>query len=495
MSLLRKSLKGSFELSVGQALTYGCSFVRLAILARILDKADLGVAATFSITIVLLEMISNISLNRLVVQSKEGDSSSFQGMLHLLEASRGLLNAAVLFILAWPISHFFKIPEARWAFQSLAVVPLLRGFVHLDINRLEREMNFRPRIVAEVIPQILITAAVWPMAAWLKDYSALLWLLLAMAAFTLAASHLTAKRSYRWSWENSYLAEVLRFGWPLMLNGLLLYLVSQGDRLLVGNQYNMESLAVYTVAASLALTPGEVLRYINRSVMLPLLAGLQGLPLQFRKAYAQCGEVLTILSGLLTGSLVIMGEAVLVVVFSDKYASGGPLIIPFAIAGGLWIMRSGPTTAAMALGDTRTVMTATLVRSLGLALAAVAVIAGLPLVWIAWSAVLGEFLALSAAIRMLAVHDEETATRMFAKAALVWASIIVPILLIRATCCESGVLGSVLCAAFFCILWLVASCALFDHLRCHLLCAIKDLTQSQAAAPYGGARTVVKKGD
>ena len=51
MSLFRKSLKGSVELSAGQILTYGCSFVRLAILARLLTVADFGIAATFSMTI------------------------------------------------------------------------------------------------------------------------------------------------------------------------------------------------------------------------------------------------------------------------------------------------------------------------------------------------------------------------------------------------------------------------------------------------------------
>ena len=66
MSLLSRGLKGSIELSLGQFLAYGCSFVRLAILARLLSIADFGIGATFVLTIALLEMSSNMSLNMLI---------------------------------------------------------------------------------------------------------------------------------------------------------------------------------------------------------------------------------------------------------------------------------------------------------------------------------------------------------------------------------------------------------------------------------------------
>lgn len=489
MALLHKSMKGVRDLFMGQLLTYGSAFVRLAILARILDSEDLGVAVTFSMTIIMLDMISNVSLNRLIVQSKAGDRASFLEMLHLIEACRGLFGALALFFLAWPISHFFRIPDARWAFHLLAIVPLLRGLVNLDIYRFERKMDFRPRITADVVPQVLITIAAWPIAAWLRDYSALLWLLLVKALLTLVASHLLAGRRYRWSWDSSLRVEIQRFGLPLLVNGLLLYLITQGDRFIVGNQYGMSHLAVYTVSASLALAPGEVVRHITRSIMLPLLSRHLEVPRRFRQIYLRCRESLTVLSGLISGLLVIMGGALLVGIFGDRYAAGVPLILPLAIAGGLWIVRAAPTTAVMATGSTARVMTATIVRSLGLGLAALAAIAGLPLVWLAWSAVVGELLALVAADRMLARYPNGAVTGKYLWAGLVWVLVLVTCLWLRPTSAEPGDLGRVLSGGLFVILWLAASFALFDHLRGDALRALQSLTQGRPVTSCGQAMT------
>ena len=310
-------MKGSFELTVGQVLTYGSSFVRLAILARILTKADFGVTAMFAMTVALLEMSSNMSLNMLIVQSKDGDDPSFQGTAHLLQATRGIIIGMLLFLLAWPVSHFFNIPETRWAFQCLAIVPLLKGFVHLDINRLERTMNFRPRIVVEVIPQILITIAAWPMAVWLKDYSALLWLLVARAVFTLIASHVIAERPYRWTWRRAYFRDVIRFAWPLLLNGVLLFLIGQGDRFLVGATLSMENLGLYAAASALAWAVGTMVHIVHGTVMLPILAARQNDQEEFRRYYHVSARVLMLVTTVMGTAFILGGAPLIVLVYGS----------------------------------------------------------------------------------------------------------------------------------------------------------------------------------
>lgn len=475
MSLFRKSIKGAVKLSVGQALNYGCSFLRLAILARLLSREDFGIAATFAITIATLEMVGNIAINRLIVQSENGDRPDFQATLQLVEVCRGLTNAALLFVLAWPASRFFGVPEARWAFHCLAIVPLVRGFMHLDIHRQEREMNFGPRIVVEVVPQVLVTLAAWPMAVWLQDYSVILWLLIARATIHVLSSHLIAKRPYRCKWEGAHRAEILKFGWPLMLNAILIYLVSQGDRVAIAGRYDMELLAIYTAAATLALAPVFIVGSMIASVILPLLSRFQAEPARFRQVYGSCREVLTVVSGWTSGIMIILAGVLPVIVFGEKYASAGPIIVPLAIAAGLRMIRSGCSTAAMSLGDTKITLYANMVRSGGLALTVAVVVAGQPIVWAAWTVALAESVALVAANTSLWLRHRAMAPVPLGRPEAVWGAAIAAVYLFQSAFAGKGILLTTFFVCVFSVLWLGVSCGLFPAIRGHAYVSIQFL--------------------
>lgn len=401
MSLLRKSIKGTAELGVGQFLAYGCSFIRLAILARLLSVTDFGIAATFVLTIALLEMSSNMSLNVLIVQSKSGDRPSFQGTAHVLQALRGLINAIALFVIAWPVAHLFSIPDARWAFQCLAIIPLLRGFTHLDLNRVERKMNFRPRIMTELVSQVLITAAAWPMAMWLKDYSVLLWLLVAKAVFTLVTSHLLAERAYRWSWDRSHLKEIIQFAWPLLLNGIFLFIAVQGDQFLVGTFYTMADLGTLSVAAALVMAVSYALTQVTNTVFLPLLSNVQSDPDSFRQRYEHAVRTLVVIAAVFGPFFILLGEETVVLVYGEKYHAAGILVTWLGAAYAVRLIRIAPTLAAVAKGDTKCVLYSSIVRASGVLFALLFAVMHMPLSWIAASAFVAEVLTLFGTLHLV----------------------------------------------------------------------------------------------
>ena len=75
-------------LSGTQAVGQFCSLGRNIIVARVLSPADFGVAAIFLMTVNLMDMISNMSLDRLLVQAEDGDEEDFQRTAHSLNLFR-----------------------------------------------------------------------------------------------------------------------------------------------------------------------------------------------------------------------------------------------------------------------------------------------------------------------------------------------------------------------------------------------------------------------
>ena len=175
MSSSNKIIKGTMVLTISQVITFACRFIRNIIIARILTKEDYGIAATFALTVTTLESITAFSVDKIVVQSKHGEDPTFIAAAHSIQIIRGVLTSLVLFALAFPISYYFKIPDAKWAFMYLSSIPLIRGFAHLDIFSIQRKMIFWPKAFVDTAPQIIITLLAWPVTLWLGDYSALLW--------------------------------------------------------------------------------------------------------------------------------------------------------------------------------------------------------------------------------------------------------------------------------------------------------------------------------
>jgi O-antigen/teichoic acid export membrane protein len=389
-----KTAKGTTDLCVGEVIGFGATFVRYVILARFLGAADFGIAATFILTVQVLQTVSNMALNMLIVQSRDGDDLSLQATAHSLQVLRGVVSAALVLALAWPISALFGIPHALWGLQALAIVPLLEGFAHLDMHRMERHMHFRPSIMVGAVPKLITALAAWPVAAWLTDYSAALWLLIGQGVAGLLVSHAVAKHPYRLAWNRRYVAEILGFGWPLLLNGVLFFGVSQGDRVIVGTAYTMTDLGIYSVSAGFVITLSASLFRVINTLSLPPLARAQDDPGEFVRRYGICSMAFSLMAAVCGAFLIVAGEPLVVLFYGEPYRAAGVLVGWLAAAQSMRVLRLGPSIAAMAKGDTQCLMYANVFRVSGLVAAAGAAFAGAPLAWIAAAAVLGEAVAL-----------------------------------------------------------------------------------------------------
>jgi O-antigen/teichoic acid export membrane protein len=182
MSLSEKVVHGTLLLTGGQVASQALSFARNLILARLLTKADFGVAASLSVSLSLLELVSRMAFGMQIVQAPAGDEPEYQRVAHAVQAVVGTVSALLVVAAAWPMSASFHQPHLTWAFAAMAIVPLARGFVHLDLARVQRSLVYRPQVAAEFSSQLLATLAAWPLGVWLGDFRVVLWIMLGKEA-------------------------------------------------------------------------------------------------------------------------------------------------------------------------------------------------------------------------------------------------------------------------------------------------------------------------
>ncbi len=409
MSLRQQVFKGVAVIGAGQVFSQALSFVRNMIVARLIAPADFGIAATFTITVSLFEAISDISADKLIIQAQDGDSEALQSTAQLWLFIRGVCCAAMVALMAWPVSTLFKVPQARWAFYWLALVPLLRGLMNLDVKRLQRRMRFGPQVFSEFGSQVLVTILAWPLARTCGDFSAVLWLVLVQTAALVMLSHILAERPYRWAWDRDKVRRLFSFGWPLLINGLLMFGILQGDRFIIGAGYSMYDLGLYSAAVVLASAPAMLFGSIGNSLFLPLLSGVQKDIGTFRHRYGVFVALLALFSGILAAGFIAVGKPMLGWVFGREYAAGGIYLTILGIAQCTWLLRVGPTLAALSLGDSYSPMWANTWRALGVVVMAGVVFAGARLVWVPVVVLTAEVAALLYAVsRLSRLHSLET---------------------------------------------------------------------------------------
>jgi O-antigen/teichoic acid export membrane protein len=400
-STVKKVAKGSVKLSASQGVGQVSLFVRNVILARLISTSDLGVASIFAMTAYLLEMMSNLSTEMLLIQAPDGDEPDFQATSQLIMASRGVLNALLLLLLATPLAHLFGIPQARWAFAAMALVPLLKGFTHLDANRVQRRMQFEPWILVNLIPNVAVTVLAYPLALWLKNYTVMLWVLIAQMATTVLVSHLVAERRYAWAWNRKYTRKIFEFGWPLVINGVLMYLIFQGDRFVIGaahqlfpkSSFTLSDLGIYSVAFGLTLAPSLLVASVASSLFFALLSQSQNDRTQFQRRYFMAAQTIALASAMITIPFVVAGGPLVTFIYGQKYASAASFIGWLAAMQFLRTMRVAPTMAAMSLGDTENSMYSNIARSSAFIATLIAAAIGRNMAWIAICGFLGEILA------------------------------------------------------------------------------------------------------
>ena len=387
MSLIRS---GSvlFASHAGAALL---SFLRNVIVARALGVEEFGIASTFAVIFALVETATDTGLEKLIVRDPDGEDESFLGTMHSIFAIRGLVASVAMILLAGPFARYMGLSEIAWAYQVLALAPLIRGFVHFDIYRLQRQMRFGGLIAATLAAPIMALIVVLVGALFVRDFRIVLWALIGFQFAYMAASHLTAERAFRFNMNWEVAKRSIRFGLPLLLNGLLMFALLQGDRLIIGGEISVEVLGWFSVAWLLTSTPAFVLINTIRSVFLPKLSqGVDDHGLDETRVTATieagCFSAIWLISGFF-----ILGPWVLLAVYGDEFALALTVLQPVTIAFAMRLIVASTTTIALAGDDTPGPLIAGITRTLFLPLAYLAAINGYGAVVLAWIAMTGEF--------------------------------------------------------------------------------------------------------
>lgn len=399
--MLTSTRRPRLAIAANQLVCEGSAFLRNLVLARLLGADEMGLAVALALGIRVFEMAGEFGLDRLLVQVEDDALAATRRAVHLLQLVKGFVLAGAAALLAAPVSRALD-PALDPSWFALAALSLaIRGAANCDYRERQRRGEFLPALVVEGGSGLAAALAAIPLALSASDYTALAWVLVLQAGVFCALSHAVAARRFEVGVDRAMISRCLRYGAPIALNGALMFLALQGDRLIVAIHFSAADLARFALAAQLTLLPALVgARYVL-AAELPRLARLSRQPGGFGDDLARLSWRVSGIALLGAVILGLCGNLLIDTLYGDAYRVAPAVLWPLAAAAGLRLVRAVPSTALMALEQTRRLFLSNLPRLVTLPAALLALALGGGLASVAAIGAVGEALGLAVALLAL----------------------------------------------------------------------------------------------
>ena len=358
------------------------SLVRNVVVARLLGPEEFGLAAAVLLAIGFLESFSNAGPQNLLIQAKDKDVRPLLAAAHAVTLSRGLVTSLLLLLTAIPLSSFLGL-QFGWATVGLlAVSALLSGFLHRGARLVQRDGDFRPDSITQLSGDIAALFVAIITAFVSHSHIAIVAGLAAKGATCTIVSHLLAPQRYEISWSRKYIERFWVFGWPLLINGPLLFFSSQADRVFISRELGATALGLYSAVIVLVMSPSNaILRWLG-TVYMPSLSRSfhQNGNLRDVGVVFNYSALMLVSASIMFIGFATLGDFVVQLLYGSRYETPAFLI---ALIGCLQIfrfLRAWPSTLALSAAASAGILVSTIVRLLSLPMGYIGmlVIGGLP---------------------------------------------------------------------------------------------------------------------
>jgi O-antigen/teichoic acid export membrane protein len=356
--------RGGGRYFVASLTSQASALLRYVVLARLLGPEQLGLAAALTVTAGFFDLVSDTGSDRFLIQDREGGSPQVQKLVQLVYVVRGAAVAGTLVICAIPIAYLYNTPQLASGLALLALSPLISGFLHLDIRRLQRGHDFRSEAGCMIAADMagLVAAIV---GAWLtRNFMAVVCGMVTRAIVLVAGSHMQAIRTYRLGWDCEHAPRLARFAAPLMLNGLMLFIVLQGDRVIVGNQLGVTALGYYSAVVLLIYYPSYIVANYMHAIFIPVIAARRDSARDRNDVSDDLGAQTMMLAVAMAVGFAIVAPPMIPVLFGVRFAQPALLVGMIGVLQVARFLLGWPTTMALAMGRSTTVLMSNLAHFL-----------------------------------------------------------------------------------------------------------------------------------
>lgn len=353
--LFARVVTGSALTAGSYALTQVLRLGSNLILTRLLFPEAFGLMALVSVVLVGLAMFSDMGIGPAISQSPKGDDAGFLDTAFSINVLRGAMLWAVTCLAAIPVARLYEAPDLVLLLPAAGLTLLIAGFNPTRIDTANRHLLLARVTLLDLIAQVLGLAVIVGLALVFPSVWALVWgaIFGSLAKLVLMMGFLPGRRN-RFHWQPEAARDLVNFGKWIFLSTACGFLLSQGDKAILGAYLPLDQLGIYNIGYFLASFPVLLAGAVSGRIMIPIYRD------RHPSASALNAARLRRLRFLLTGSVLallavvgVLAQPIVAVLYDDRYQAAALSMVLLSIAQMPQVVGMTYDQSALAAGNSR----------------------------------------------------------------------------------------------------------------------------------------------
>ena len=324
---------------LGQIGSQAVRFAGSLIMTRLLVPELFGVMSLAMMFVVALGMFSDLGLGQIVVRHRSGDDKAMLNTVWTTQVLRGLLIALAGALIALallvlrnmgvlPHGSAYAHPDLPTALFVNSLASIVGGFESTKTLTAMRSLSLRNIAIMEFSSQIVGLGAtvVWALVS--PTIFAVTGGAVASVLTRTALSHtLFDGVNNRFHWSKEHFREIIGFGRWVFLSSILGFLISNGDRMLLGAFLDARRFGIYSVAALIVGAVFDLCGRLITSVVYPALnETYRKEPSKLKATYYRLRTPVEAVCCIAAGIMIVAGPQMIEFLYDNRYAEAGVAI-------------------------------------------------------------------------------------------------------------------------------------------------------------------------
>ena len=328
-SLINQAIRGTFWVYAANYSGKALVFLSTVILARLLTRADYGLAGYALVVIGFLDVLVDLGVGAALIYFPENNHNKNTAFW------LNLASACILFILTYLLAplagEFFNDPRAVPLTRAMALTFPISAFGNIHASLLAKHLDFNKKFIPDFVKAlskgiISITLAWAGMGAW-----SLVLGQVGGTAIAVIAYWMVMPWRPRLEFNPTLAKPLLKYGANIVAVDGLGVTLNNMDYLFVGRILGAEALGVYTLA--FRIPELLVKNFVNLvgNVLFPAYSKLRDDPKALKSAFLLSMRAVTLITVPVALGLIAIARPLILTLFTDKWVDAIPVMPLIAI--------------------------------------------------------------------------------------------------------------------------------------------------------------------
>jgi PST family polysaccharide transporter len=323
--LKERTIRGGFARVCSQAANFLLRIGSLMVLARLLEPKDFGIVGMVTALIGVLNLFRDFGLSTATVQRKTVTDEQIS-TLFWINMLVGTVLAVISVAVAPFVAAFYHEPRLIGVTMAMAAGFLFNAAGVQHSALLQRQLRFTALAIIDCSSIFVGIAVAISMALAGYGY----WALVAMTIIPPAVSSICFWCLTAWipriPSKQTEIRSMLRFGVTITLNGLIVYIAYNLEKVLLGRFWGPTALGIYGRSYQLINLPTENLNSAASGVVFAALSRLQDDPNRLKSYFLKAYSLVLGLTMPCTIVFALFANDLIGVVLGPKWKDAVPLL-------------------------------------------------------------------------------------------------------------------------------------------------------------------------